>query len=110
VLGVFGSLDRIENNNRYEYVISNPINLADPSGNQSSNSWMRYLEIAAIYWLVQAGLNPIQQQPCSQPPYSPFGCDTEGRPVEYVIVQGFGQAPYPVLNNCSDWSSIDGYR
>jgi hypothetical protein len=57
---------------------------------------------------IQGAFARMQQQSCTHPPYSPFGCDQSGNPIEYAVVQGFAQAGYGAgMTNCQLWDYSD---
>ncbi len=101
-LGVFPSLDPVEGMlqqamslNRYAYVAGNVVNLVDPSGMQTAGCQdaerIRSELRDGLIWqdsAISSNLSdyqPVQQSCGNDNPHPPFGCDTEGRPIDYAI-------------------------
>jgi len=60
----------------------------------------------ALKAILVPGLNFAQQQPSAKAPYSPFGVDSAGLPVEYAVVRSFKSGDYGI-GNCRFWENTD---
>ena len=104
-----GMMDRPMSLNGYSWVEGNPINWSDKTGaypcvdeDCTLEAYLFARDLQALNAeMLDYGARTVSQNRCNGASVSPFGCDEQGNPIPYMLVQDFLNSPYPGADLCS---------